>query len=706
MPEKNENGMENREDLFEEFGLTEESEKTAPDFGSFIKGTGVNAEPKNEEAAEAPAEDDINYMASMQNMFASLKNSNFGSGNENTEEEDEEAAEITKEAAEELFKDETDDKGPRPAYITSEDVSDDRSSVEEAPAPAAAKPSDEPSPFRNAPAVTAQPEEPTPQKGADSEQGSSEPETRKMKGFFHNVGPKAVAEPEPENEPEPELEEPEEAPEEEAPKSHFHLNLPIQPKTTVLDVEEEIEPAEEEPGVVKDDAYWSKLDDLLNNFDDGEVHAEVFKPSYSKKDFEGDSSSRPSRSVRKAENLLERFVDDSDPEEFTEPVPEEEVIYNEEPAEPSRLERRRAAAAVMAGEESAAAGTGYFMNRPAGGSHPRQPVEHYKTAEEKEMERRFREQRAYERGEKYIAPDRNEEPEPPVFEPTPKKGKKEKKKKDKKKGKVFPSKGDSVGEVIRKMVVIISALVLLGCAIYFCYTFIQSKRNESTNTNISSLLKTDATDADWKAVRKKYPNVEFPEGMQIKFADVYALNQDLVGWVNIKGLEISYPILQGATDDTYLRHNFNKEYSVYGAPFLSSKNRVKAPLDENSVIYGHSMRRDDQMFTPLKAYKTVDGFKKNPIIEYDTLYNNYKFKVAAVFITNGDASGDNGYLFDYTFLNLASKKSFDGYVKQLKERSLYSTGVDIKYSDKMLVLSTCTYEFEDARLVIIGRMVR
>lgn len=269
---------------------------------------------------------------------------------------------------------------------------------------------------------------------------------------------------------------------------------------------------------------------------------------------------------------------------------------------------------------------------------------------------------------------------------------------------ILPKKGDSTAEVIRKMVVIISALVLIGCLIYFAYSGIMAAQNSNTTSKLSKMMRQDE-DESWEDIHRKYPNVNFPKGMQIKFASLYAKNQDLVGWISIPGLKIDFPVMQDGNDTFYLRHNFNRDYTVYGTPFLSRYNNIKT-LDKNSTIYAHSMRRDDQMFTPLKTYRSVDGFKKNPVIEFDTLYRDYYFKVYAVFISNGNSEGDNDYLFNYTWNEFPTTQSFVEFVKQINQRKLYSTGVDISTSDKLLTLSTCTYDFEDCRLVVVGRMVR
>lgn len=277
----------------------------------------------------------------------------------------------------------------------------------------------------------------------------------------------------------------------------------------------------------------------------------------------------------------------------------------------------------------------------------------------------------------------------------------------------FPMKGDSVKEIIRKLVVIISLIVLIGCGIYFAVNFANKKQNENEITNLAQMMNSSEKDVDeWANIRQKYPDVKFPSGMQAKFAELYAINPDLVGWIRVNGLDIDLPVVQKSKDnDYYLKHNFNKEKSAYGSIFVNYNNNIES-LDLNTVIFGHRMHKDTQMFTNLKEYVTPQGFKKAPIIEFNTLYGNYKWKVYAAFITNGSTDGDNGYVFNYIFPNLRYEnkeqwaKTYGNYIAQINQRAIYLTGVDIEPTDRILTLSTCTYEFENARLVVVARMLR
>ena len=117
------------------------------------------------------------------------------------------------------------------------------------------------------------------------------------------------------------------------------------------------------------------------------------------------------------------------------------------------------------------------------------------------------------------------------------------------------------------------------------------------------------------------------------------------------------------------------------------------------------MRHDDKVFGTLEQYREIEGFKKAPTIEVFTLNGTYTFKVYAVFVTNAEEKDDNGHVFNYIFTQ-AGNESFLNYIAEIDKRKYYTTGVDINENDKILTLSTCCYDFDNARLAVVARMVR
>ena len=208
----------------------------------------------------------------------------------------------------------------------------------------------------------------------------------------------------------------------------------------------------------------------------------------------------------------------------------------------------------------------------------------------------------------------------------------------------------------------------------------------------------------WAQLHGEFPNVAFPEGIQLKYARLYATNPDFAGYLEIPGVNLSLPVVQTDNDADYLKKNFYGKSTKYGCPFVSCINNI-ADLDFNTVVYGHHMN-DRTIFGALDAYKHIDGFRNAPVITFNTLYADYSWKVVAAFLTNAVPADDNGYVFNYFFNQLSTDEKKNEYFAALRERSLYDTGVDVLPSDKLLTLSTCSHEFDDARLVVVARLVR
>lgn len=212
----------------------------------------------------------------------------------------------------------------------------------------------------------------------------------------------------------------------------------------------------------------------------------------------------------------------------------------------------------------------------------------------------------------------------------------------------------------------------------------------------------------WEKVKSEYPDVVFPSDIQLKYAKLYATNREFIGYLSAPGVDLNLPVVQTDNDETYLNKNFYGKNTKYGCPFVTHLNNIgsePSDLDTNTVIFGHYMK-DGSVFGNLFKYKTIDGFKAAPVIEFNTLYNDHKWKVIAAFITNADEKDDNGYVFKYYFTNLTTRDRYSAFLSELSQRSIYDTGVDVLPDDKILTLSTCSYEFENARFVVVARLVR
>lgn len=190
-----------------------------------------------------------------------------------------------------------------------------------------------------------------------------------------------------------------------------------------------------------------------------------------------------------------------------------------------------------------------------------------------------------------------------------------------------------------------------------------------------------------------------------KFSELSKINSEICGWITVPGTRIDYPVLQGNKNKThfYLDHNYKREKSKYGSIFLDPICQL-SENPKNCVIYGHHMA-DGQMFADLMKFSSLDFYKQNPLISFETIKDrNAKWKIFSVFKTNTLAS--QGKIFYYVVSDFADNNSFLDYVSQIRKRSLLDIPVDVNENDKLITLSTCSYEFQDFRTVVVARRVR
>lgn len=269
----------------------------------------------------------------------------------------------------------------------------------------------------------------------------------------------------------------------------------------------------------------------------------------------------------------------------------------------------------------------------------------------------------------------------------------------------IPSKDDSAAEKVRKIVMVIAVIAALVSGGYLFNDYVIAPyMNTKQLDELSGMIGESNNVADAQTLAEKYPGVAFPEGMLEKYAALYARNKDFVGWIEIDGLDISLPVVRGENNDKYLKTDFDGKYSKYGSIFMNCANKVDR-LNYNTTIFGHYMK-DTKMFGNLMQYKSIAGYKKAPVIEFNTIYGDYKWKVFAAYITNGTSAGDDGYLFNYMFTDLSTNEAVEEFLGEIKLRTIYYPNVDLAVSDRILTLSTCTYELDEGRLIVMARMVR
>lgn len=207
---------------------------------------------------------------------------------------------------------------------------------------------------------------------------------------------------------------------------------------------------------------------------------------------------------------------------------------------------------------------------------------------------------------------------------------------------------------------------------------------KSAYTNISE--KTAKVDpkqftgvVDWKALKK--------------------VNPDVQGWLYQKGTVINYPVVQGTDNDTYLHTRFDKQWSGGGTLFVDYR-MEKDFKGFNSIIYGHHMK-DGSMFRSIRGYTKEEGYyDKHKTLELATPHGNYHLVVFSAFITK--ATDEDTYKMTY---DEAEKQAYIDRAWERSELSITRDSVDVTKDDRLVTLSTCAYDYEEARYIVMCKMV-
>lgn len=191
-------------------------------------------------------------------------------------------------------------------------------------------------------------------------------------------------------------------------------------------------------------------------------------------------------------------------------------------------------------------------------------------------------------------------------------------------------------------------------------------------------------------------------GMLESYEELYRQNPDIVGWIKIEGTNINYPVMQSVDEaNFYLKHDFNREYSSYGCPYVQKNCNVTTPPD-NIVIYGHHMS-NGSMFADLDKYKSKSFWEEHKTITFDTLTQHNEYEIVAVFKTVVYTEDCFKY---YDFINAENETEFDEYIAKCKKLALYDTGVSAGYGDKLITLSTCEYSQTNGRIVVVAKLMK
>ena len=270
-------------------------------------------------------------------------------------------------------------------------------------------------------------------------------------------------------------------------------------------------------------------------------------------------------------------------------------------------------------------------------------------------------------------------------QPPPAKPKKPKKKRDFK--------------ALTVIVMVVAALAALGSGGWLANYALEGNRAHRLSSDIAEQFHRD---------REAEPAPQPSEEPQMlgRFENLFADNDELIGWMDIPAIGVDLPVMRGRDNEFYLYHDFNRRPSRFGTLFIDRDNLITpGAVSRNLSVFGHTTR-DGSMFGRLHHFRRIDFYRENPTFRFSTLYEEMEWVIFALFITNADPRQDNGNFFEWRGTDLYEEEDMEELLQGIMERSMINTGIEVGPGDRLMSLTACTYEFRDARLVVFAREIR
>jgi len=182
--------------------------------------------------------------------------------------------------------------------------------------------------------------------------------------------------------------------------------------------------------------------------------------------------------------------------------------------------------------------------------------------------------------------------------------------------------------------------------------------------------------------------------IEVDFVGLLELNSETAGWLYCEGTVINYPIARAADNSKYLHRMLDGSYNSSGTLFMDYRCEADFTSD-NTLIYGHNMKNGG-MFHTLLEYRDQAFYDEHPTMYLLTPEQNYLLNIVAGFVTVAD-----GWVYQ---TDLSETGAPEAFLNQCIANSDFRASHRPAAEDRIITLSTCTYEYNNARYVIIGTL--
>lgn len=245
----------------------------------------------------------------------------------------------------------------------------------------------------------------------------------------------------------------------------------------------------------------------------------------------------------------------------------------------------------------------------------------------------------------------------------------------------------------KKIILILITIIFITCIIYISVYFYNSYKDKNINDNILNNVNVDST----KVTEQKTERM-------LQLEELQKENSEIIGWLEIEGTNINYPVLQGTDNEFYMKNNYKKEKSKNGSIFLDKSYNWDIP-SSNLLVYGHN-NKNGTMFQDLLKYKKEDFYKEHTKIKFTTNKEDSVYEIMSVFYSRVYYKNEKNVFRYYYFVNAENEQEYNDFVNNAKKASIYDTGITAEYGEQLLTLSTCSYHTEDGRFVVVAKKLR
>lgn len=232
-----------------------------------------------------------------------------------------------------------------------------------------------------------------------------------------------------------------------------------------------------------------------------------------------------------------------------------------------------------------------------------------------------------------------------------------------------------------------AAMTIIGGIFYF-----KSQKEYKTGDNAYAALAgavLTVTDSSSPGQAETEPESTFP--LSVDFGALKAVNEATVGWIRSDSGIIDYPVMQAGDNDWFLTHLPDGTENKNGSIFMDFRSSADFS-DRHTILYGHNMRTGT-MFGELVEYGKEGYYEAHPTLLLATPTNgNFLLEVFSGYVVPG-----NSDIYQLTF---ESDSQYETYLERIRKLSDFVSPVTVTKDDRIVTLSTCTYDYEDARYVL------